>query len=221
MNLPTHPIPATGALARLREGNARFTANLRSIDAMASQARRAALVQGQSPFAIVLSCSDSRVPAEIVFDCGLGDLFVVRVAGNVVAPSLVGSIEFAAETFGTELVVVMGHSSCGAVAATIDALQGCGVPRSLNVREIVERITPAIKSVVRSDVPRAEILRAAVRANISAAASHLRQTSEVLAQRIREGRLLVVGAEYDLASGIVDIFDGVPAQEGFASSAMG
>src|SRR6476661_7988483 len=116
-------IPAREALDRLREGNLRFAANVRGSDAFLSHTRRAELTSGQQPFAIILGCSDSRVPAEIVFDQGLGDLFVIRVAGNIVAPSQVGSVEFAAERYATRLVVVLGHSQCGAILATLEALR--------------------------------------------------------------------------------------------------
>lgn len=208
MNDTRHPVRAPEALEKLREGNARFVAGVRSVEALASQARRADLVAGQSPFAIVLSCSDSRVPAEIVFDQGLGDLFVVRVAGNVVAPSLVGSVEFAASTFGTELVVVMGHTKCGAISATLEALEKGGAHPSPNVRDIVERITPAVAELVRPGVRREDVMGAAIRANVRATANGLRHGSAVLERRIREGRLAVVGAEYDLATGAVDFFDG-------------
>lgn len=201
----SRPPPAQAALAALREGNARFVAGVRSVEALATAARRHDLVAAQAPKAIVLSCSDSRVPAEIVFDCGLGDLFVVRVAGNVCAPSLVGSVEFAAATFGTRLVVVMGHTGCGAVKATLDALARGDAALSPNVRDIVERIRPAVAPFVGADP--ASALAGAVRANVIATASHLRHGSRVLEEMIRDGELLVVGAEYSLESGAVDFFD--------------
>src|SRR5690349_21481050 len=113
-------IPPQEALAKLIKGNERFVTGLRSVESLASHLRRRELAEsGQEPWAIVLSCSDSRVPAELVFDCGLGELFVVRVAGNIVAPSLIASVEFAAQSFGTPLCVVMGHSQCGAVGAAV------------------------------------------------------------------------------------------------------
>lgn len=196
------------ALQRLRAGNERFASNLRSIDAIATQSQRAALAAGQSPFAVVLACSDSRVPAEIVFDCGLGDLFVVRVAGNIVAPSLVGSIEFAVATFGTQLVVVMGHTRCGAVAATVDVLRGGAAAASENIRSIVERIKPSIAELVTPGGPEPD-MHATVRANVRASANHLRSGSRILEQEIESGNVKVIGAEYDLESGRVDFFDGV------------
>jgi len=204
-----HPVTALEALARLKEGNARFVSNVRSIEALTSQSNRDALLRGQAPFAIVLSCSDSRAPAELLFDCGLGDLFVVRVAGNVVAPSLVGSVEFAAATFGTELVVVMGHTRCGAVNATLDALTKDTAALSPNVADIVSRIEPALRELTQTLEGEA-LVHAAIRANVRSSADHLRHGSRVLEERVEQGRLLVVGAEYALETGQVDFFD-VPA----------
>jgi carbonic anhydrase len=201
-------VPFTEALARLVAGNDRFAQDLRSIESLSSHHRRSALVDGQAPFAIILSCSDSRVPSELVFDCGLGDLFVVRVAGNIAAPSLVGSVEFAAQTFGTELVVVMGHTRCGAVSATVEALtKGTSAP-SENVRDIVERIAPSVRPVVERGGPAPEVLAAATRANVRAAANHLRHGSSIIERLTAQGKLAVVGAEYSLETGRVDFFDG-------------
>jgi carbonic anhydrase len=169
-------------------------------------------VAGQEPFAIVLGCSDSRVPAELVFDVGFGDLFVIRVAGNIVAPSQVGSIEFAASRFGTRLVVVMGHSRCGAVVATLDELQGRAKSPSQSLRFIVNRVRPPIEALLasyRPDDPNA-LLREAVRANVRASVSQLRQSSEILERLIRSEGLALVGAEYSLETGLVDFFEGVP-----------
>ncbi len=199
------------ALARLRAGNQRFVAA--STSAGVDHARRAALVAGQEPCAIVLGCSDSRVPAELVFDQGFGDLFVIRVAGNIVAPSQVGSVEYAAERFGTQLVVVMGHSQCGAVQATLEHLTGQGTGGSRNLRSIVDRIRPSVEPLLvpgRAEDPAALIGRA-VRANVRASAAHLRHGSQLLEGLIAKGQLLVVGAEYSLETGVVDFFDGVPA----------
>lgn len=171
------------------------------------------MVAGQSPFAIVLGCSDSRVPVEMVFDQGLGDLFVIRVAGNVVSPSQVGSVEFAAATFGTPLVVVLGHSTCGAVTATLEELQRPAENQSPNLRAIVERITPAVASLLETELKDRpeELIAKGVRANVRASAHGLRHGSRILEDLIAAGKLLVVGAEYDLATGAVDFFDGVPA----------
>jgi carbonic anhydrase len=204
-------IPASEALGLLREGNRRFVMN--QLRASTSQEeRRLSLVSGQEPFAIVLGCSDSRVPAELVFDQGFGDLFVIRVAGNIVAPSQVGSVEFAAARFGTRLVVVVGHSQCGAITATVDELLGRSTTESRNLRSIVDRVRPSVESVLAGNQPDDydAVVRDAVRANVRASANHLRHGSELLERLGREDGLLVVGADYSLDSGIVTFFDGVP-----------
>ena len=205
-------IPARDALERLREGNRRFVSDDRSRDTLTSHARRNALAAGQAPFAIILGCSDSRVPAEIVFDQGLGDLFVIRVAGNIVAPSQVGSVEFAAERFGTRLVVVLGHSQCGVILATLEELRRPATDQSRNLRSIVDRIRPSVEGLLATELgnhPDA-LVSQAVRANIRASTDHLRHGSEVLEQLIQTAGLVVVGAEYSLESGVVDFFDGAP-----------
>jgi carbonic anhydrase len=206
--MPTVSAPA--ALAALRAGNQRFVSEL---NVEASGVRRRVLPSGrQEPFAIILGCSDARVPAEIVFDQGLGDLFVIRVAGNIVAPSQVGSVEFAAEAFGTRLVVVLGHSNCGAIHATLQQLARPSREQSRNLRTIVDRIRPAVHDLVEHGEtlePR-QLEAQAVRANIRMAAGHLRHGSEVLEQLIQQDGLLVVGAEYSVETGVVDFFDGVP-----------
>ena len=197
------------ALQRLRDGNERFAAGDRSLARVTGEAHRLDFVEGQAPFAIVLGCSDSRVPTEIVFDQGLGDLFVIRVAGNVVAPSQVGSVEFAAGKFGTPLVVVLGHSRCGAIQATLEELRRPTESQSPNLRSIVERVRPAVEPLLvteASDDPPA-LERAAVRANVRASADHLRHGSELLEQLVERRELLIVGAEYSLETGIVDFFD--------------
>jgi carbonic anhydrase len=203
-------ISARAALDALRDGNRRFVSEL-GLEAGAIRTRRRELPAMQEPFAIILGCSDARVPAEIVFDQGLGDLFVIRVAGNIVAPSQVGSVEFAAETFGTRLVVVLGHSGCGAIHATLEQLRRPSREQSRNLRTIVERIRPAVEGLLERGPPRdlATLEQQAVRANIRMSADHLRHGSEVLEQLIEKHGLLVVGAEYSLETGIVDFFDGV------------
>lgn len=206
-------ISALEALERLREGNLRFASDDQERNVLTSQARRKELVAGQEPFAIILGCSDSRVPAEIVFDQGIGDLFVIRVAGNIVASSQVASIEFAAEMFGTRLVVVLGHSLCGAVQATIDQLERPTSSRSPNLRSIVDRIRPSVETLMETDLrhnPDA-LLRQAVRANILASVNHLRHGSPILEQLVQRDGLLIVGAKYSLKKGLVDFFDdGLP-----------
>ena len=204
-------ITAPDALERLREGNRRFAAGLGSEGGLSNRARRAELVAGQQPFAIVLGCSDSRVPAELVFDQGLGDLFVIRVAGNVVAPSQIGSVEFAAERFGTRLVVVLGHSQCGAVLATLEELRRPSENQSRNLRSIVDRIRPSVEGLLATAAGKDAdaLVPEAVRANVRVSANQLRHGSEVLERLIDDDGLLVVGAEYSLESGLVDVFDGV------------
>jgi carbonic anhydrase len=204
-------IPALEALERLREGNRRFVSDNRG-DALASPTRRREVAAGQEPFAIILGCSDSRVPAEIVFDQGLGDLFVIRVAGNIVAPSQIGSVEFAAARFSTRLVVVLGHSRCGAILATVEELGRPSEAQSRNLRSIVDRIRPSVEPLLATGFrhePDA-LVEQAVRANIRVSASHLRHGSEVLEHLILRDGLLVVGAEYSLETGVVDFFDGLP-----------
>jgi carbonic anhydrase len=202
-------IPAHQALELLREGNRRFVANRANAADRSSHERRAALVDGQQPFAIVLGCSDSRVPAELVFDQGFGDLFVIRVAGNIVAPSQVGSVEFAASLFNTRLVVVVGHTQCGAVEATVDELLGAPRATSRNLQSIVNRVRPSVQTLLagRKDVDRDALIHDAVRANVRASVDHLRHGSELLEELIRNEGLRVVGAEYSLESGVVTFFD--------------
>jgi len=205
-------ISAREALERLGQGNRQFVSDVRRRDTLTNRTRRKELAAGQEPFAIILGCSDSRVPAEIVFDQGLGALFVIRVAGNIVASSQVGSVEFAAARFGTRLVVVLGHSQCGAVLATLDELQQPTGNQSRNLRSIVDRVRPSVEALLATDLrhdPEA-LVREAVRANVRVSANHLRHGSEVLEQLIQSDGLLVVGAEYSLETGVVDFFDGVP-----------
>jgi carbonic anhydrase len=202
-------ISAREALARLQEGNRRFAANAPNSAVVDSRARRSELASGQEPFAIILGCSDSRVPAEIVFDQGLGDLFVIRVAGNIVAASQVGSVEFAAERFGTPLVVVLGHSRCGAVQATLEELMRPREKRSRNLGSIVDRIRPSVEALLATELRHdAEALvDQAVRSNVRASANHLRHGSEILERLIEKNGLMVVGAEYSLETGVVDFFE--------------
>lgn len=204
-------LSAREALKRLQDGNRRFVSDLDGGAATTGQIRRSDLAAAQEPMAIILGCSDSRVPAEIVFDQGLGDLFVIRVAGNIVAPSQVGSVEFAAEQFGTRLVVVLGHSMCGAIQATLSDLQQPSQSRSPNLHSIVDRIRPALQSLMDTDLKNnpESLLNHAVRANIRASASHLRHGSQILERLIQDDGLMVVGAEYSLETGVVEFFDGV------------
>lgn len=202
-------LTAQQALQRLREGNQRFVANVRSLDSLMSHTQRSALVAGQNPFAIILGCSDSRVPAEMVFDQGFGSLFVIRVAGNIVAPSQIGSVEFAATQYNTRLVVVLGHTQCGAVRATLDELCHHVSTPSRNLRSIISRIAPAVATLTETDLCQYPdtLMKHAVRANIRVATSHLRHGSEILENLIANEGLQVVSAEYSLETGQVEFFD--------------
>jgi carbonic anhydrase len=210
-------ITAVAALQELRAGNRRFVSELGlesepGLEARAVRIGRHQLPREQEPMAIVLGCSDARVPAEIIFDQGLGDLFVIRVAGNIVAPSQVGSVEFAASAFGTRLVVVLGHSNCGAVHATLEQLSRPVRDQSRNLHSIVDRIRPAVEGLLERVPPHdpRTLEQHAVRANIRMSSAHLRHGSELLEQLIEQDGLVVVGAEYSLETGVVDFFDGVP-----------
>jgi carbonic anhydrase len=202
--------PALAAKQRLVEGNRRFVASMQSDENRLGHLQRAELAKGQNPFAIILGCSDSRVPAEIVFDQGLGDLFVIRVAGNIVAPSQVGSVEFAVEQFGVPLVVVLGHSQCGAVEATVQSLQHNEDQGSPNIAAIVQRIRPAVAPLLAAPGARhpEQLMEAAVRANVLASVDQLRHGSRFLEQQAEAGSLLIVGAEYSLQTGVVEFLQG-------------
>ena len=202
-------LSADEALSRLKQGNLEFSGGKPPKDVHLTPVQRSKLVDAQTPFAIILGCSDSRVPAEIVFNQGLGDLFVIRVAGNIVAPSQVGSVEFAAEQFGTRLVVVLGHSQCGAIDATIDALQQTQNPSSSNLMSIVNRVRPSVEILMHTDLRhnREKLSKYAVRANVQASVNQLRHGSAVLEQMILNEGLKVVGAEYSLETGLVEFFD--------------
>ena len=208
-------IPAREALALLQEGNRRFVSDISSRDAFPSRTRRLELASGQEPFAAILGCSDSRVPVEIVFDQGLGDLFVIRVAGNIVAPSQIGSVEFAAEQFKTRLVVVLGHSQCGAIETTLEQLKRPIENQSRNLRSIVDLIRPSVQGLLATELRHdlAALKREAVRANIRASVKHLRHGSDIIEHLIQHAGLVVVGAEYSLETGVVEFFDGFADDE--------
>jgi carbonic anhydrase len=204
-------ILAREALALLQEGNRRFVSDISNRDPIASRARRLELTASQAPFATILGCSDSRVPVEIIFDQGLGDLFVIRVAGNIVAPSLIGSVEFAAEQFGTRLVVVLGHTQCGAIETTLQQLRRPIENQSRNLHSIVDLIRPSVEGLLATELRHdlRALGQAAVRANICASVQHLRHGSDIIEQLIQRAGLMVVGAEYSLETGVVDFFDGL------------
>lgn len=202
---------ANEALQRLQEGNKRFVSGVRSIDSLVKQMQRQDFVDGQAPFAIILGCSDSRVPAELVFDQGLGDLFVIRVAGNIVAPSQVGSVEFAVSQFGMPLVVVLGHSMCGAVKATLEEIKRPSDQTSSNVLSIVSRIRPSVELLLETDLhdDPEHLLKTAIRSNTLASTNSLRHGSQMLEQLILEDRLAIVAAEYSLETGVVEFFNDI------------
>ncbi|MDN3650143.1 carbonic anhydrase [Reinekea marina] len=202
-------ITAAEALERLKVGNERFVAGNSQHEEMSSEKRRQLVVAEQKPFAVILGCSDSRVPAEIVFDQGLGDLFVIRVAGNIVAPSQVGSIEFAVEQFGTPLVVVLGHSNCGAIKSTIDVIRGNVDSSSHNLNSIVSRIRPVIETLCESNISEdeEELKKYSIRANVRASVGHIRYSSPILEKLVQQERVTVVGAEYSLETGVVNFID--------------
>tara|TARA_B100000686_G_scaffold277003_1_gene296306 strand:+ start:283 stop:900 length:618 start_codon:yes stop_codon:yes gene_type:complete len=199
------------ALKRLCEGNGRFVSDSSIFNNEFSHKSRChSLTDNQNPFAIILGCSDSRVPAEIIFDQGLGDLFVVRVAGNIVAPSQIGSIEFAVERFGTKLIVVMGHSRCSAILATIDELKSPSKNQSDNFYSIVNRIRPSLKSLLKIDQNQDLLLQQAIRANINSSVHQLKYSSNILKELVKKKKLLIIGAEYSLDTGIVTFLDQLP-----------
>lgn len=197
------------ALVRLQEGNRRFVSDMEQQCEIVAESRRHKVIEAQMPFAVILGCSDSRVPAELVFDQGLGDLFVIRVAGNIVAPSQVGSIEFAVESYGTPLVVVLGHTHCGAIHATLEALKNPETQPSFNLMSIVSRIRPSLETLVETDLQynEDELVKYAVRANIRASVSQIKYSSPFLESQIQSEKLRVVGAQYSLETGVVDFFE--------------
>ena len=200
---------AIDALERLREGNRRFASDEVSEDTLATREHRVGAAMPQNPIAIILACSDSRVPTELIFDRGIGDLFVIRVAGNIVAPSQIGSIEFAAKQFGTSLVVVLGHSNCGAIIATLQELVLKESHRSPNLRAIVDRVRPAVEPVIEehSNVDDEAVVTLCVRANIRASVERLKRGSLILEQLIEANELKIIGAEYSIETGIIEFFE--------------
>ena len=202
-------ISAQQALQKLRDGNRRFVADESDHTKLTHRKSRDEVAAAQSPFAIVLGCSDSRVPTEIIFDQGLGDLFVIRVAGNIVAASQVGSIEFAAEHFGARLIVVMGHSRCSAVLTTLEELERPADSRSPNVAAIVNFIRPSVQGLLLpgNTLGHDELVSQAIRENIRNSVDHLKLNSDILRRMIRDNDLMVVGAQYSLATGVVSFLD--------------
>ena len=208
---PAPSVLAVEALQNLRDGNQRFVDADRCIDTYLSHTQLDEHIEGQSPYAIVLGCSDSRVPVEIIFDVGLGDAFVIRVAGNIVAPSLIGSVELAAAKFGARLVVVLGHTGCGAISTTIDSMQSGDLGESENIGSIIDWIRPSVEKVMSENpgIDGQKLVNEAVRSNVRSSAESLRHGSNLLEKLIRDDGLVVVGAVYSLSSGLVEFFDGV------------
>ncbi|GAB3686097.1 carbonic anhydrase [Salinisphaera aquimarina] len=206
-------ISAQETIERLKTGNREFVDNIQNSDTLTRHARPAELVQEQAPVAIILGCSDARVPAEIVFNQGLGDLFVIRVAGNIVSPSQIGSVEFAAAKFGTPLVVVLGHTQCGAVTTTLEELQQPTENQSRNLRTIVDRVRPSVEELLLTDLrhDHKALIKAAVRANVAKSVAQLRRGSDILEGLISDGTLMIVGAEYAIETGQVEFLDEVVA----------
>lgn len=204
------PMPsAAQALQRLRDGNRRFVQRRLEQNHAVSDERLAELAKEQRPFAAILGCSDSRVPAEIVLDQGLGDLFVIRVAGNIVAPSQIASIEFAASRFGLRLVVVLGHSQCGAISATIEELLLPVDRQSKFLHAIVDRVRPSVQHLLQTELrdDLGALAAQAVRWNVDMSVSQLRHGSQILEQLIANEGLRIVGAEYSLDTGAVTFHD--------------
>lgn len=208
MPFDTSNLDADSALARLREGNDRYVNQVLSLQSLLSHTQRDSLIATVRPFAVILGCSDSRVPAELVFDQGLGDLFVIRVAGNITAPSQIGSVEFAVDNFGVQLVVVLGHSHCGAIEASLAQLrEPTRVSRGMKV--IVERVSPSLQTLLEGHWDSEEaLLHAAVRANVRTSVTQLRHGSSLLERLHLSGELRIVGAEYSVASGKVEFLEG-------------
>ncbi|MDG2107861.1 MAG: carbonic anhydrase [Woeseiaceae bacterium] len=202
-------ISIADALKRLQEGNRRFVSGKVSEKTLASRKHNVGVALPQKPFAIILACSDSRVPTELIFDCGIGDLFVIRVAGNIASSSQIGSIEYAAKQFGTRLVVVLGHSNCGAVIATLRELALKESHRSPNLRAIVDNIRPALESVLKEeyDADAESVVASCVRANIRASVDSMQQGSIILRQLIEKDQLRILGAEYSIETGFIDFFE--------------
>jgi len=201
-------INADNALQKLVEGNQRYIEGTADGAELTITTRRQDISDGQNPFAVILGCSDSRVPPELVFNRGLGDLFVIRVAGNIVAPSQIGSVEFACQHFGTQLVVVLGHSHCGAIKATVNALMGDPDQLSPNVASIIDRVTPAVHPIVKHNqfVDKDDLIHQAMRANVEQSVNGLQMRSRILRGMVDKGQIKIVGAEYSIETGIVDFY---------------
>jgi len=162
----------------------------------------------QKPFAVVLSCADSRVPAEAIFNQGVGDIFVVRVAGNIATPSQIGSIEFACENFGSSLIVVLGHSGCGAIKASIGCSENGTDGLSPSLKSIVDEILPAIEPVLNNaEIKPAELLQASTKANVEKTILDITNKSSLLKGLVDQGNLEIIGAEFSVETGLVNFYN--------------
>lgn len=199
---------ADKALQTLIEGNQRYIAGTSDDAELTITTRRQSINAGQSPFAVILGCSDSRVPVELVFNQGLGDLFVIRVAGNIAAPSQIGSVEYACQHLGTRLVVVLGHSHCGAINATVDSLLGELDELSPNIASIVDHVSPAVHPVVmhKQYTDKDELINQAMRANVEQSVSGLQMRSPILRDMVNKNKIKIIGAEYSIETGVVDFY---------------
>lgn len=192
------------AFQQLIQGNERFVSGLRSTESLLGHTKLKELAEkGQKPFAIVLSCSDSRVPAELLFDCGFGDLFVIRVAGNVVQPSQIASIEYAAKVLGSSLCVVMGHSKCGAVQAALDSETGKRPNLGPNIDFLIELIRPAVNKCLKDGAPQHDTLDKCIQQNVINTAGEILAKSSLLRGLAKEERFHIVEAIFHLESGKV------------------
>ncbi|MGD8413259.1 MAG: carbonic anhydrase [Candidatus Latescibacterota bacterium] len=202
-------ISAKEAIERLKQGNRQFVSDETTGGIRAPQPKLSELEDEQHPFATIIGCSDSRVPVELIFTQGLGDLFVVRVAGNVVSTTQLGSVEFAVRAFGTALVVVLGHSNCGAVKATVDEIERPGEVPSPHLSAIIDRIRPSVERMmsVEPGYDRPSLVQRAVEENVRAATRLLRDSSAIIEDRLSRGQLAVVGATFSLKTGVVDFLD--------------
>ena len=195
-------------IQKLIDGNQRFINGTTTNNQSKNIEKRLELINYQKPYAIILCCSDSRVPAEFIFDVDLGDLFVIRIAGNIVAPSIVGSIEYAITKFQVKIIIVMGHTNCGAVIATVEKCLNNSLSNNSNsIKDIVDRIYPSIVEIVKSDELKMDSkILMSVRTNIHASVNQLKHASRILENKCLNNDLLIFGALYNLENGLVDFF---------------
>jgi carbonic anhydrase len=196
-------IGADEALKKLMDGNASYVSNRLTLQSSSGAETRRALAKGQQPYAIILSCSDSRVPPEIIFDKGLGEIFVVRVAGNVPDPIIIGSVEYAVEHLGSPLIMVLGHGRCGAVQAAVEA----GHEQQGNIGAIINKILPAVRQAEKKtgSADKSRLVETAVEMNAQLTAKALTEQSSLIRSLVDSGKLKIVAAKYDLDDGTVKL----------------